>query len=183
MTDFHRFTRLLHDDERQAHELDAPMRNGPLERSANALRAVAGQFCVETAKRYRPKADGSTYCNVYVWDVTLALECEIPHWVGPVGARTETTVNMLLPWLINEGKLQGWSEADELAAGIAAAAGRPAVAIHRNPASGKHGHIALLLPSPDTTTHIAQAGKECLFDVTLAEGFGRIHPIRFFIHD
>lgn len=181
MSDLHRFARLLQDDERQVLELDAPMRNGPSERSANALRAVAGQFCVETAKRYRPKPDGRTYCNIYVWDVTTALECPIPHWIGAEGMRVETTCNMLLPWLINEGLQQGWSEVDELAAGAAAAAGKPAIAIWRNP-TNRPGHIALLLPSPDTTTRIAQAGKECLFDVPMVEGFGRVSPIRFFTH-
>lgn len=179
--DLQRFARLLHDDERQALELDAPMTNGVGQRSANALRAVAGQFCVETSKRYRPKPDGRTYCNIFVWDVTRALEAEVPHWLGTVGARIETTCNMLLPWFVNDGKALGWTEADELSAGIAAAAGHPTVAIWRNP-TNKPGHIALLLPSPDTTTRIAQAGKECLFDVPLAEGFGRIHPIRFFTH-
>lgn len=184
MSDLHRFERLLQDGERQAVALDAPTTNAAGQRSAGALRAVAAQFQVETAKRYRPR-DGKTFCNIYIWDVTRALGCEIPHWLGTTGARIETTCNMLLPWLLNAGRTEGWREVDELSTGIHTAEGGPAVAIWRNP-TGKPGHIALVLPDTDTSTstRIAQAGARCLFDAPITEGFGRIlSSVRFFIHE
>lgn len=180
MSDLHRFEALLQSDELQARELDAPMTSAPCQRSPDALRAVAGQFAVETAPRYRPK-DGKTYCNIYLWDVTRALGCEVPHWVGPPGMRSETTANALVTWLLAEGSTLGWREDDERAAVAHAAFGRPAVAAWRNPAG--HGHVALLLPSPDGEARVAAAGARCLFDVPLVESFGRIYGIRFFLHE
>lgn len=184
-----RFQAALDDSERRWAVVEAPLRNDALHRTPAALRAVVAQFDVAHSARYQPIAGKATYCNIFVWDVTRALGCELPHWVDPAGRSvepgkgTETNCNILVAWLEQRSVIgHGWREvAGETEAGMWAANGGPAIAIWRNP-SGKPGHIAVLLPSSDTTARIAQAGKECLFDVPLVEGFGRIYPIRFFTH-
>lgn len=165
----------------------APRQNGAHLRSPQALRAVVAQFQVETNPRYQPE-NGHTFCNIFVWDVMLALRCELPHWVDDGGNPTapgkgnETNCNALVPWLEKHGERFGWIERSEESAALHAANGGPAIAIWRNP-SGRPGHVAVLLPSSDSVTRVAQAGARCLFDVPLIEGFGgKVFPLRFFIH-
>lgn len=178
-----RFQQLLSSFERhhRAQELDAPLVNDLLRRSPEALRAVLAQFQVETSPRYRP-GDGSTYCNIFMWDATRALGCEVPHWVGEEGDRRELNCNNTVGWLELHGPAAGWREVkDAETAGIHASAGGPALVIWRNPAPGKPGHVAMFLPSSGVEPRIAQAGARCLFDVPLDE-FGVVHGRRYFVH-
>lgn len=154
---------------------DAPVKNAPGERSPGALRAVLAQFDVAKNPRYQ-RTPTSTFCNIFAWDATRALGCEIPHWVE--SPRHELNVNATVEWLEIVGPEAGWKELDKLDATLCASTGRPTVAIWKNP-TGKSGHIAMLLP----TGRIAQAGAQCLFDVPLAQGFGVVKPIRFFSHE
>lgn len=145
-------------------------------------RQVLAQFRITASARYAPKA-GKTFCNIYVWDCTRALNCEIPHWVKADGSPTtpgngnETTANSLLGWLRGYGKAKGWAEVNEHQAHGMASEGLPTVAVWKNPKG--HGHIAMVLPGPGKTLHIAQAGAKCLFDAPLASGFGGKIPLYF----
>lgn len=151
-------------------------------RSPEALRAVAAQFDVATEARYRPRdtsGDGliDTHCDAFVGDCTAALGAPIPFW----WRAKELSANGSIDWLEKHGPRYGWRRALGDAARAMAAAGRIAVATWRNPAGP--GHVALLLPpAPDGTIRIAQAGRRCLFDVPLVEGFGS-HPVVFYVHD
>ena len=47
-----------------------------------AYRAAIGQFRVDCNPRYQALDGGaSTYCNIFMWDVSVALGFPIPHWV------------------------------------------------------------------------------------------------------
>lgn len=186
------FARALAVPNEQWKPLTAPLRNAKDARSAAALRAVAHQFEVPTSNRYQPKRreDGKleTYCNIYAWDVTRALDAELPHYVDAANnvaglgkSNRELTCNALLPWLEEHGKRFGWTEVKtEVEAATRAAMGCPAVALWQNK-SGP-GHIAMLLPSSDTTTRIAQAGARCFFDLPLSNFGVAVKHLRFFVH-
>ena len=165
--------------------LDGDIANKRGERSLLTYRDVLSQFHVEVNPRYAPR-QGTTFCNIYVWDCTRALGCEVPHWVGPAGQAvppgqgTETTANALLPWFIRRGPAEGWKEVYPQDALVHVQEGRPCVAQYTAPRG--HGHIAMVLPGPNGSLNVAQAGGKCLFDVPLKTGFGTCTP-RFFIHE
>lgn len=149
------------------------------ERSPHGYRDVLSQFDVLHNPRYHARG-GKTYCNIYVWDCTLALSCELPHWLNGLEASTpgvgrETTANVLLGMLLTG--FGGWVQCDEFDAELKAGRGHPVVAAWQNP-SGP-GHIAMVLTGPEGKLHIAQAGRVNLFDAPLASGFGQHTPLLF----
>lgn len=128
---------------------------------------------VEKALRYAPRGD--TYCNIFVWDVSRAAGCEIPHWYDlqtgqyrEVGHGIEMHANRMVDWLKGN-----WAEMVRDAAFDAAAAGYLVVCGWRNP--GGIGHVAVLLPEGT----IAQAGASNFVGKPINHGFGK-YPVRFF---
>lgn len=186
------FARALAVPNEQWKPITAPLRNTKDARSPEALRSVAAQFNVASSARYQPKrrADGKleTYCKTYCWDVTRAVDAELPHWVDSAGnpskvgaPNVEVPCNDLLTWLEDHGKRFDWTEVQtEVEAATHAAMGKPAVAIWQNKKGP--GHIALLLPSRDATTRIAQAGARCFFDLPLSQFGVAVKHLRFFVH-
>jgi hypothetical protein len=162
----------------------------PNSRSPVDLLVVVNQFDVLHSGRYQP-VPGKTFCNILSWDVTSALQAEIPHWVNPAGSPAkmgtngsrELSANATLEWLVAQGPAQGWLEVDEPTARANASQGLPTVASWENPLPGHSGHIAVILPDDPGVDGpvIAQAGLRCLFGVALSTGFGSIKP-RFFSH-
>lgn len=146
--------------------------------------ACAAQFHVATEPRYSPR-DGNTYCNVYAWDVTCAMGCEVPHWVDGAGNPCapgyghELTINAAIDWLRSDAGLErGWREVNAAEAELRAGAGHPTLATYSAPHG--HGHVAVVLPST-LGPRIAQAGARNFFDRPMAEGFGSL-PLAFFSH-
>lgn len=165
---------------------------GPGNRSPELLELIIKQFRVATNPRYRPNQQGrqETYCNIFVWDVTRALGCEIPHWVGagggpaPVGQGRELDANGIAAWLQEWGRDFGWRRVRDALALAEANAGRPAVAAWYN--SGGIGHVAVVRPGQAHSIRgvpIAQAGARNFDDGYLADGFGDRGPIAFYVHD
>ena len=56
-------------------------------RSAAQYRKVIDQFNVESNKRYTPGEN--TYCNIFIWDVTRAMNAEIPHYINAETNKTD----------------------------------------------------------------------------------------------
>ena len=168
------------------------------DRSAENLRAIIDQFNVETAGRYAPR-DGYTYCNIFLWDVTSALGCEIPHYVNPdtgepmtypdVSGSMELNSNRTLDWLISKGGEYGWREVTAEEAQNAANQGLPAVTIWKNP--GSVGHVQVVCPSEDGLYNaekgptISQAGRKTL-NYAYARSVYSVNgmsKLRYFVHD
>lgn len=161
--------------------VDAPLRYGPDERSPQNLRNVCAQFEVLKNPRYA-RTPSATWCNIYLWDCTRALGCEIPHWIDdPPKPRRELSANGTVEWLEMLGHLFGWREVDEMRAVERADLGMPTVAVWHNPKG--HGHVAMMLPSVHGGARVAQAGGKNLFDAPLAIGFGPSIKPRFFTHE
>jgi len=144
--------------------------SSPASRSPELYRAVIEQFQVGTAERYRPFRNGSTYCNIYVWDVTRAMGAEIPLYTDPStgepryypdtkGARSMGATAMD-QWLSAHGREYGWREVDAETAQMYANSGTPAVTT-----AGSMGHVQVVCPSRDggfdkiRGVTVAQAGR------------------------
>lgn len=159
-----------------------PVTNGCLSRSAVNLRTVIDSFTdslMDPAGRYWPK-DGQTFCNIFLWDVTRALACEIPYW----WLRRELSANDQFAWMMDEGisRHEWWPVADADEAGRRAREdGVPTVAMWRNP--GGHGHVAIVRPNryEEQGPRIAQAGSTNFINAQVRNGFGNL-PVRFFSH-
>jgi len=137
-------------------------------RTPEIYEAIIDQFNVENAPRYKP-GNGATYCNIFVWDVTRALCCEIPHWKGP----RELTANNLVDWLDGPGNEHGWYKVSDVMAGMSAERGSPTIAVARNLKG--HGHIAMLVPAHNQPgLWVAQAGLKCARRMPLATAFGSL---------
>jgi len=80
--------------------LAAPIGNSVNARSVSSYNAVIDQFGVDRNPRYAPH-DGLTFCNIFVSDVTRAMEAPIPHRVdavyigNPKSCRATTTQRRL----------------------------------------------------------------------------------------
>jgi len=63
--------------------------------------------------RYRQQRNDSggisTYCNIYVHDVTRAMWANMPHWLRSAsGQWNELTANAMVDWVEKYGKSAGW---------------------------------------------------------------------------
>lgn len=166
-----------------------------LPRSAGNLQAVVALADVERAERYRPREYGvpgtiSTFCNVFVSDVTRWLGAEVPHGIGVTWIDERGThfriewqdVRANAEWLRRgEG---GWRASDAASAQSLANAGFPAVVVWDAPMRA-HGHIAVLVPqgAGDIGVTIAQAGAALFSHGQLARGFGSHGPLEYFVHE
>jgi hypothetical protein len=154
------------------------------DRSLELYLEVLQQFNVLRNLRYAP-INTATFCNIFVWDATFAMGCEIPHWhdnqgrTVQVGKGSEMTANQILDWLIKWGGNYGWSLASQDEAWVASNKGQPAVACYQK--HGGIGHVAMVLPGPGGAIHIAQAGRVNLFNEPIAKGFGNL-PVTFWTH-
>ena len=157
--------------------LEPPMRGDSSRRSPQALLEITRQFHVAEALRYRP-SPGITWCNIYLWDATKALGCEIPHFYSG----KELTANATCDWLVVNGPLFGWyGVTDAVTAQAHASAGLPVVATWKNPKG--HGHVAVCVPTPAgfSGVYVTQAGGTNFEEGPIARGFGKV-PVTYFGH-
>jgi len=171
--------------------VEPPICCAPGAREPQVLQQIISQFQVGCNERYRKnqRGAGETYCNIFLWDVSLALRCEIPHWAGPSGQPTrvgegqELDANSVIFWLREWGPRYGWVPAEAAGALVAANRGEPAVACWHNP--GGIGHVAVVRPGEargDLGVPIAQAGETNSDRMYLYEAFPRRGQIEYFVH-
>ncbi len=145
-------------------------------RSAALLTAAVEGLHVETNPLYRAGrlAAGTTWCNLFVSDLTALLGCPIPF----------RPANQQLQYLESfDAARAGWLELSGLAriaqAIARAAQGMPVVPAWSNPKG--HGHIAMARPGPAGRLFIAQAGLRNFSSEPITNGFG-VLPYRLFTH-
>ena len=167
------------------------------DRSPERLRQVIDQFGVETSIRYQPyKRGGDTYCNIFLWDVTSALGCEIPHFVDPatglsrrypdIKGAVELNAVATEDWLVRYGRAYGWREANALTAQHYANQGKPAVTT-----AGDIGHVQVVCPSkgngydPVRGVTVAQAGARNTGYTYLSGVYSgsAMNKVRYFVHE
>jgi hypothetical protein len=84
--------------------LAPPVTSAPGQRDPERYLQVIHQFAVGTNPRYEPEGPGKPRGHIFVWDISRAMGCEVPHFVG---AR-ELTVAQTVDWLRHEGPMRGW---------------------------------------------------------------------------
>ena len=158
--------------------------NSAGQRSADALNIVLDQFEVATNKRHQKDSNG-TYCNIFTWDATFALGCEIPHWTlnnAPASSTTpgarELNANATCDWLNSYGGQYGWYVVSAYEAQQRANSGYPTIATWKN-LSGGSGHVAMVRPEGYNYSYssrkgpvIAQAGAANYNYANVSTGFG-----------
>lgn len=174
-----------------------PMTSGTLVRSADVLDRIVLQFGLDDGKRWQKLVEKlagditrvSTYCNVWLNDITRALGCEVPRWWLRGATLVELTANDQARWLSREGRRHGWRECTPLEAQARANMGHPAVATWINPEVNPvtkrelSGHVALFVPDHGITgLWVAQAGLTNFSRGTLSSGFGS-RNVLCFTHD
>ena len=166
-------------------------------RSPSTLRQVIDQFDVEHSERYTPyRRGGDTYCNIFLWDVTSALNCEIPHFVNAetgvprgypdIKGATELNAVATEDWLTQFGPNYGWRETNAATAQDYANQGKAAVTT-----AGTIGHVQVVCPSADggfdpiRGVTVAQSGSKNTSYTHLSGIFGSssMSKVRYFIHD
>lgn len=174
----------------RANFVHPPLTNTKGNRSAEIYSQVINQFAVGNNPRYLA-GRGKTYCNIFMWDVTRAMDAEIPHWIDDAGdiatpgerGAQEITINGGIVWLNRFGDAHGWNPCSQDEAQDAANQGKVAVVTFKNPTG--HGHTAVVRPgninSKGATT--AQAGRHNFNLGHVRDGFGNLSPLQFFRHD
>lgn len=161
------------------------------ERSPEAYNEVMEAFQVESNARYQPR-NGDTWCNIYVWDVTTAMGCEIPHYynrftgapmtqeecVKKPGSYYEMSASRMTKWLETYGEQYGWVACDEATAINSANEGMPTVAVGTNT-----GHVAMVAPQNEgeTGVMISQAGGSNFNHGKIKNGFGN-YQVKYYYH-
>ena len=174
----------------QARYSEPPLTNTAENRHVDTYAEVIDQFAVGHNPRHLAR-DGFTFCNIFVWDITRAMNAEVPHWIDPTGeiavpfsnGAKEMTINAGVDWLRNHGGDHGWASATEEQAQDTANQGRLSVVVWKNPTGG-HGHTAVIRPGIITGEGplIAQAGGRNFNAGRLKQGFGTRQSLQFYVH-
>jgi hypothetical protein len=107
--------------------INAPLQSREGRRSAKLYQLVIDQFAVGNNPRYEPDGD-KLRTHIFIWDVTKAMNIEVPHFVG---AR-ELSAGQTCHWVRTEGPSRGWFKADPFRALEAANEGMPVLAMPRD---------------------------------------------------
>jgi len=123
-------------------DVDMPEFDG--EHSAEAYLDIILHFNADDPENARYAATGSTtFCNIYVSDVTSAMGVPIPRWNNGEKMWTDT----IYEWLTDpsQGEFLGWEQVLPFVAQEVANAGFPAVVITKP--NGSLGHMAMVIPN------------------------------------
>lgn len=158
--------------------LQAPLTSRAGKRSKELLLNVVNQFGMMVNPRYAEDAPGKIRGHIFVWDVSRAMDCEIPHFVGA----KELTLAQTCDWVRHEGPMRGWKRVTDSDIYERAEAGHLVVALPRD---ARTKHIALVLPQEQPSDNSPRLyGIALKRDVAVhpREMFGS-KPVDCFFHD
>jgi LysM repeat protein len=177
----------------RSHPINPPLTNAPGQRDAAIYSQLINQFAVGHNPRYIG-VPGTTYCNIFVWDVSRAMGAEVAHWVDQSGDTAtpgaphanEIVINAGVNWMLDFGiSKHGWRKATPQEAQDAANLGEIAVVMWKNPNPGHHGHTAVVRPGSINANGptIAQAGLHNFNMGHVVDSFATRSPLQYFCHD
>ncbi|MFZ5438505.1 MAG: hypothetical protein ACOZQL_00785 [Myxococcota bacterium] len=157
--------------------LDAPVQSRVKRRSARLLWTLIDQFAAGHNPRYQvsnPAAEPKAH--VFAWDVSKAMDCEIPHNRGG----REMTLAQTVDWVRYECEFRGWKRSDPASAIAAADRGELVLVIAKDPRSRAIGVVRPGGVGDDGKARVASAGRPKGNDLGLVEAIGR--DVEFFVH-
>lgn len=143
--------------------LKAPVESRAGRRTRLLLEQAVLQFGLAVNPRYTDDAPGKIRGHIFVWDVSRAMDCEIPHFVGA----KELTLAQTCDWVRHEGPMRGWKRVSTPDLYERAAEGKLVVAIPRD---ARTKFVALVLPQEE-----ANDGVPRLTGIGLQRGVN-LHP-------
>lgn len=155
----------------------APVQSREGNRSADTYLKIIHQFAVANNPRYDPDAPGKPRAHIFVWDVTRAMNCEIPHFLGG----REMSLGLMVEWLRHEGPMNGWRRATDQVALMAANEGCPVVVV---PREIRIKLMAVVLPgdpTPDGPPYLCGAAVGRGNKLTIKDAFG-VFAVEYFLH-
>lgn len=158
--------------------VQAPLQSREGKRSKELYENVVRQFGVTVNPRYGEDAPGKIRGHIFVWDVSRAMNCEIPHFVGA----KELTLAQTCDWLRHEGPMRGWKRCSGEDILNAINAGKLVIAL---PRETRTKHIAVVMPQPMPDDGAPRLTGICLkrdVNVHPREMFGA-KPVDCFFHE
>ena len=155
------------------------MTSKPGRRTAIVYYNYLDQFASGYNQRYvveDPKKQSKNH--IFIWDVTRAMNCEVPHFAGG----REMTLLQMVDWLRYEGPVRGWKRADAQGAIDAANRGEAVLAVPRDT---KLRAIAVVRPGAldaDGFPRVAAAVDEIGNDMSAVEAL-KTNQIAYFVHE
>ncbi len=158
--------------------VQAPLQSREGKRSNETYDMLVKQFGVTVNPRYADDAPGKVRGHIFVWDVSRAMNCEIPHFVGA----KELSLAQTCDWLRHEGPMRGWKRLGPNDVLEAANSGRLVIAL---PRETRTKFIAVIGPQEISADQSPRLTGICLkrdINVHPREMFGA-KPIDCFFHD
>jgi hypothetical protein len=154
----------------------APVQSVAGKRSAAISEQVIAQFAVGTNPRYEPDAPGKPRGHIFLWDVSRAMGCEVPHFVGP----RELTIAQTCDWLRHEGPMRGWRKVGEVDAFGVSNEGFLVIAL---PREIRLKQLAVVAPQPlSAKPLVTGAGLKRGSLLPALEVLG-VRPVEYFAHE
>ncbi|MHB8878444.1 MAG: hypothetical protein ACYC8T_32510 [Myxococcaceae bacterium] len=157
--------------------INAPVQSREGRRAENVYRLVIDQFAVGHNDRYIEDGPGKPRAHIFVWDVSRAMNAEVPHFVGA----KELNLAQTCDWLRHEGPMRGWQRTDPSGALDAANGGYPVLVL---PKEIRVKLIAVVRPGEagsDGKPRLAAAAKSRGNDLSTSEALG-VFAVEYFAH-
>lgn len=158
--------------------VQAPLQSREGRRSQEVYEMLLKQFGVLVNPRYDDDAPGKIRGHIFAWDVSRAMNCEIPHFVGA----KELTLAQTCDWVRHEGPMRGWKRVLDRDIIEAANAGMLVVAL---PRETRTKFIAIVQPQEepaDGSPRLTGIALKRAVDAHPRDMFGS-KPVDCYYHD
>lgn len=155
--------------------VQAPLQSKPSRRARALYEQVLKQFAVASNPRYAPDASGGERSHIFVWDVSLAMNCEIPHFSGA----KENNLSQTTDWVRHVGPMRGWVRVNSADIYDVAARGQLVVVVPKDP---RQKGIAIVHPQPRALAPVVvSGGTKRGWGISLREALGVV-SCEYFTH-